>query len=71
MSVRATRSLIADLVQVSGISNSPKMVVKDVNEEEKIVTAVWFNDEHSFQTGDFPAQSLDRVEIKAPAKGRK
>jgi hypothetical protein len=70
MSVRATNSLIADLVSVSGIANSPKMVVLSVNEEAKQVTTVWFSASGESQSATFPAQSLDRVEVKAalPAK---
>ena len=70
MSVRATNSLIADLVSVSGIPNSPKMVVLSVNEEAKQVTTVWFSASGKGQTATFPAQALDRVEVKqsAPAK---
>jgi uncharacterized protein YfaT (DUF1175 family) len=70
MSVRATNSLIADLVLVSGIANSPKMVVLSVNEELKQVTTVWFSANGESQSATFPAQALDRVEVKqsAPAK---
>ncbi|MDR0526719.1 MAG: hypothetical protein LBG79_02710 [Spirochaetaceae bacterium] len=70
MSVRATGSLIADLVSVSGLPGSPKMVVLSVNEEAKQVTTVWFSSNGDAQQGTFPAQALDRVEQKnaAPAK---
>ncbi|MDR2467425.1 MAG: hypothetical protein LBD22_00505 [Spirochaetaceae bacterium] len=70
MSVRATNSLIADLVSVTGLPNSPKMVVLSVNEEAKQVTTVWFSTTGESQTATFPAQSLDRVENKqaVPAK---
>ena len=71
MSVRATDSLIADLVTVARIPNSPKMVVLGVDAGKKTVTTVWFNDQHSAQQAVFPASALDRVEAKAPAKGKK
>jgi hypothetical protein len=67
MSVRATGSLIADLVSVSGLSNSPKMVVLSVNEAERQVTTVWFSNSGKGQTAVFPAQALDRVEVKESA----
>ncbi|MDR2481551.1 MAG: hypothetical protein LBD07_04580 [Spirochaetaceae bacterium] len=67
MSVRATNSLIADLVSVSGLPNSPKMVVLSVNEEAKQVTTVWFSSAGESQSATFPAQSLDRVEVKQAA----
>ncbi|GMO35022.1 MAG: hypothetical protein Ta2F_11140 [Termitinemataceae bacterium] len=65
MSVRATDSLLADIVTVSGISGSPKMVVLSVNPEAKQVTTVWFSSDNKAQQGTFPASSLDRVEVKA------
>ena len=71
MSVRATERLIGDLVAVSGLPGSPAMVVKGINEETKIITAVWFGDCKCFQEGTFPAQALDRVEAKkAPAAAK-
>ncbi|MDR0551370.1 MAG: hypothetical protein LBG72_05060 [Spirochaetaceae bacterium] len=71
MSVRATGALIADLVHVTGISNSPKMVVLSVDETKKTVNTVWFDAQNSAQHAEFPAQALDRVEVKVPAKSRK
>lgn len=71
MSVRATGSLIADLVSVSGISGSPKMVVLSVNEEAKQVTTVWFSSSGEAQQAVFPAQALDRVEQKAASPAKK
>jgi hypothetical protein len=62
MSVRATQSLIADVVVVTGLTNSPKMIVQSVNEQEKQVTAVWFSSTNEFQQGVFPAGALDRAE---------
>jgi hypothetical protein len=71
MSVRATGSLISDVVIASGLSNSPKMVVQSVDENAKLVTTVWFSDSHEVQQGVFPAGALDRSEEKAPAKAAK
>jgi len=77
MSVRATGRLIGDLVKVTDLQNSPKMVVKAVDEESKIITTVWFSDCNSYQEGTFPANALDRVEVKenqkasVPQKGKK
>ena len=72
MSVRATKSIIAELVVASGVSNSPTMIVQAVNEEEKTITAVWFSDAGEFQQGVFPAGAIDRAEEKkASASGGK
>jgi hypothetical protein len=71
MSVRATNSLIADLVTVSGIPNSPKMVVLTVNEEKRQVETVWFSSGGEAQTATFPAPALDRVEVKVAAAAKK
>jgi hypothetical protein len=65
MSVRATGSLISDVVIASGLSNSPEMVVQTVDENAKLVTTVWFSDSHEVQQGVFPAGALDRAEEKA------
>jgi hypothetical protein len=65
MSVRATDRLIADVVTVSDLPNSPKMVVLSVDAENKTVDTVWFSDNHEAQHGVFPAAALDRVEAKA------
>jgi hypothetical protein len=62
MSVRATERLIGDVVMVTGLSNSPHMVVQTVDIEAKQVTAVWFSDDHRGQQAVFPATALDRVE---------
>jgi hypothetical protein len=71
MSVRATDSLIAELVIVSGLTNSPKMVVQAVNQEQKLVTTVWFSDAHEAQQAVFPASSLDRANVTVvPSKGK-
>jgi hypothetical protein len=71
MSVRATDSLIADVVIASGLANSPKMVVQSVDPDLKAVTTIWFSDAHEAQQGVFPAGSLDRVELPAkPGKGK-
>jgi hypothetical protein len=66
MSVRATGSLIADLVKVTGIPESPVMVVKCVDEEKKLVTTVWFSEGGKAQSETFPAKALDRIEEAAP-----
>ncbi|MDR3122361.1 MAG: hypothetical protein LBU16_01090 [Treponema sp.] len=71
MSVRATERLIGDVVAVTGLSNSPRMVVLAVDIDAKQVTAVWFADDHRGQQGVFPATALDRVEtpeLKAEKK---
>jgi hypothetical protein len=65
MSVRATDRLIADVVTVSALPNSPQMVVLSVDAENKTVDTVWFSDNHEAQHGVFPASALDRVEEKA------
>jgi prophage tail gpP-like protein len=65
MSVRATERLIGDVVIASGLSNSPKMVVQGIDIEAKLVTAVWFSDDHTGQIAVFPASSLDRWEAPA------
>jgi hypothetical protein len=61
MSVRATNSLIAELVTAAGVGNSPRMIVQDVDPDNKTVTTIWFSDTHEAQTGVFPASSLERV----------
>lgn len=71
MSVRATQSLIADLVTVTGISGSPRMVVLSVDEQAKQVTTVWFSSSGKSQQAVFPAQALDRVEVKTSAPAKK
>jgi hypothetical protein len=71
MSVRATNSLLADLVTVSGIPNSPKMVVLAVNEEKRQVETVWFSSTGEAQTATFPAPALDRVEVKVASVVKK
>jgi uncharacterized protein YodC (DUF2158 family) len=64
LSVRATDRLIADVVTVTGLPNSPKMVVSSVDAESKTVTTVWFSDCQGAQQAVFPAAALDRVEVK-------
>ncbi|GHV12847.1 hypothetical protein AGMMS50268_38590 [Spirochaetia bacterium] len=69
MSVRATERLIGDVVVASGLANSPKMVVQTVDIEAKLVTAVWFSDDHKGQIAVFPASAIDRWEAPvAPVK---
>lgn len=67
MSVRATDRLIGDLVVVTGLSNSPKMIVQSVDIDVKQVNTIWFSDCHGAETGTFPATALDRTEADAPA----
>ena len=71
MSVRATESLVGDLVVVNAFPKSPQMVVKAVNAETKIVTTSWFIAGNEYQEGTFPAASLDRVEAGKPTQARK
>ena len=72
MSVRATDSLIAELVVAAGLPDSPQMIVKSVNPEAKQVTAVWFSAGNELQQGEFPASALDRAEGSAKtAKAKK
>jgi len=68
MSVRATERLIGDVVILTPLPKSPQMVVKSVNAETKIITAVWFTSCGKYQEGTFPAGALDRVEAKPKAK---
>ena len=65
MSVRATERLIGDAVIVTALPKSPRMVVKAINEETKIITTAWFSDNNAYQEGAFPAAALDRVEPKS------
>jgi hypothetical protein len=62
MSVRATGSLIGEVVVTTGIKG-PKMVVQTVDEEKKLVTTVWFADDGRAQSAVFPVAALDRSEI--------
>jgi hypothetical protein len=71
MSVRATERLIGDVVTVTGLSNSPHMVVQAVDIEAKQVTVVWFADDHRGQQAVFPATALDRVEVSEIKAGKK
>ena len=71
MSVRVTERLIGDVVIVTGLSSSPKMIVQSIDEEAKIVTAVWFSAAHEYQEGYFPGSALDRVEIEKAVKEKK
>ena len=74
MSVRATQRLIGELVIVTALPNSPKMIVQAIEEETRIITTVWFSDSHGYQEGFFPSNALDKVDsIKAAqtAKAKK
>jgi hypothetical protein len=62
MSVRATERLVGDVVVVTGLHNSPHMVVQAVDIDAKQVSVVWFADDHRGQQALFPATALDRVE---------
>ncbi|MCL2093216.1 MAG: hypothetical protein FWH12_03385 [Treponema sp.] len=70
MSVRVTPRLIGDLVVVTALPKGPQMIVQDIDEENKMVTAVWFSDSNEYQEGFFPGAALDRVEVKGPAKAK-
>ena len=75
MSVRATERLIGDLVIVSAIPNSPRMIVKAIDAETKLITTSWFSGDNAYQEGFFPANALDRVDpvktIAVPKKAKK
>ena len=71
MSVRATERLIGELVIVTALPNSPKMVVQAIEEETKIITTVWFSDSHEYQEGFFPTSALDKVEVKKTPQAAK
>ena len=72
MSVRVTERLIGDVVIASGLPNSPLMVVQEIDEEAKLVTTVWFSDQHRYEEGYFPGSALDRAEPpKTAAKDSK
>jgi hypothetical protein len=68
MSARATERLVGDVVVVTGLSNSPQMVVQSVDIEAKMVNVVWLADDHRGQQAVFPATALDRVEAAEPGK---
>jgi hypothetical protein len=67
MSVRATERLVGDVVVVTGLPSSPKMLVQSVDIDAKQVNTIWFCDCHGAETGTFPATALDRAEADAPA----
>jgi hypothetical protein len=69
MSVRATDSLIAEVVIAPSLPNSPKMIVQTVNQEAKLITTIWFSASQEVQIGVFPSGALDRYE-SAPAKAK-
>jgi len=62
MSVRVTERLIGDIVKVTGLPNSPLMVVQQIDEEAKMVTTTWFSDCNECQEGLYPGSALDRAE---------
>jgi len=71
MSVRATGRLIGDIVIVTELAKSPQMVVKGIDEENKLVNTVWFSNDNAYQEGVFPASALDRFEEKKPVAKKK
>ena len=71
MSVRATERLIGDLVAVSALPNSPRMIVQAIEADTKMVVTEWFSDNNEFQEGYFPANALDRVEPEKVKKTTK
>ena len=71
MSVRVTERLIGDVVIVSGLPNSPLMIVQSIDEEAKTVVTAWFLDNHEYQEGLFPGSALDRAEPSQPSKEKK
>jgi hypothetical protein len=58
MSVRATERIIGDLVTVTDLPNSPKIVVKSIDDEAKLITAVWFSNQNEYQEGSFPPLAI-------------
>jgi hypothetical protein len=70
MSVRATGSLISDVVIASGLTNSPRMIVQSVDESAKLVTTIWFSDANEAQQAVVPAGALDRAEEKKAAAAK-
>jgi len=70
MSVRVTERLIGDIVIVTGIPDSPLMVVQQIDEEDKLVTTTWFSDDNACQEGLFPGSALDRAEPKQAPKAK-
>jgi hypothetical protein len=74
MSVRATGKLIGELVIVTDLPTSPKMVVKAVDEKTKIATAFWFNNDGEYRENQFNVEVLDRAkdkDVKQTAKTAK
>ena len=71
MSVRATERLIGELVIVTALPNSPKMIVQAIEEETRIITTAWFTDRQEYQEGFFPASALDKVESKKTTRAVK
>jgi len=71
MSVRATGRLVGELVKVTGMGNSPEMVVKAVNEKDKIATAFWFNNDGEYRENTFSVDVLDRAEPKKEKQAAK
>jgi len=76
MSVRATGSLIGEVV-IAPALRSPPMVVKSVDEKTKTANTVWFSEDNEYQEGAFPVSALDKVApkktagVKKPVRGKK
>ena len=71
MSVRATGRLVGELVKVTGMGNSPEMVVKSVDEKTKMATAFWFNNDGEYRENTFSVDVIDRAEAKKEQKTAK
>lgn len=70
MSVRATGRIIGELVNVPSLPGSPQMVVKAYDDENNLITTVWFSGNGEYQEGVFPCSALDRTEQKILVKAR-
>ena len=76
MSVRLTERIVGEVVVAKGLPYSPLMIVQGFDEETKLVSTIWFSDQHECQEGKFPAKALDKAEPqqakkKAAPKGKK
>jgi hypothetical protein len=71
MSVRATGRLVGELVKITGMGNSPEMVVKAVDEKTKMATAFWFLDNGEYRENTFSVDVIDRAEPKKEQKTAK
>ena len=72
MSVRATDSLVAEVVVAADLAGSPRMIVQSVDTGTKLVTTVWFSETSEYQLGVFPAGALEKAgDDKKPVKAKK